>query len=142
MLPVVLQPPLPLQSFLPLHPLSPALQPPTPLQSFLPLQSCLAAGSARRTPTLALIAGIARAPALTDALEETGATGAAAMAREDAPASKPLNAAAAIRYFGEFITTAFLRDFPQGKMRETTNVVINFARVHPDIGVRPSGTEY
>jgi hypothetical protein len=37
----VLQPPLPLQEFLPLQPLSPAPQPPVPLQAFLPLQSCL-----------------------------------------------------------------------------------------------------
>ena len=34
-------PPLPLQLFLPLQPLSPVLQPPWPLQSFLPLQECL-----------------------------------------------------------------------------------------------------
>src|ERR1700679_4013631 len=37
----VLQPPLPLQEFWPLQPLSPALQPPCPLQEFWPLQSCL-----------------------------------------------------------------------------------------------------
>src|SRR5580658_4980286 len=37
--PLVLQPPLPLQLFLPLQPWSPVLQPPWPLQSFLPLQS-------------------------------------------------------------------------------------------------------
>jgi hypothetical protein len=36
----VLQPPLPLQEFLPLQPLSPDLQPPLPLQEFLPLQEC------------------------------------------------------------------------------------------------------
>jgi len=36
-----LQPPLPLQLFLPLQPMSPALQPPWPLQLFMPLQSCL-----------------------------------------------------------------------------------------------------
>src|SRR6266508_1659721 len=36
------QPPLPLQEFLPAHPLSPVLQPPWPLHSFLPLQPCLA----------------------------------------------------------------------------------------------------
>ena len=41
-----MQPPLPLQSFLPLQPLLPVLQPPWPLQSFLPLQSCFAAGVA------------------------------------------------------------------------------------------------
>ena len=36
-----LQPPLPLQLFFPLQPMSPALQPPWPLQLFMPLQSCL-----------------------------------------------------------------------------------------------------
>src|SRR5258708_3089485 len=36
----VAQPPLPLQEFLPLQPLSLDLQPPLPLQEFLPLQAC------------------------------------------------------------------------------------------------------
>src|SRR5580698_5101176 len=36
-----LQPPLPLQLFLPLQPMSPVLQPPLPLQLLRPLQSCL-----------------------------------------------------------------------------------------------------
>lgn len=35
------QPPLPLQEFFPLQPLSLELQPPLPLQEFWPLQSCL-----------------------------------------------------------------------------------------------------
>jgi len=39
---VTLQPPLPLQEFLPLQPMSPVWQPPWPLQLFIPLQSCLA----------------------------------------------------------------------------------------------------
>src|SRR5271154_4219864 len=38
----VLQPPLPLQEFWPLQPLSPVLQPPWPLQSLAPLQSWVA----------------------------------------------------------------------------------------------------
>jgi hypothetical protein len=38
---VTLQPPLPLQLFLPLQPLSPCEQPPWLLQLFRPLQSCL-----------------------------------------------------------------------------------------------------
>jgi hypothetical protein len=38
--PSVAQPPLPLQEFSPLHPLSLDLQPPCPLQSFFPLQEC------------------------------------------------------------------------------------------------------
>jgi hypothetical protein len=36
-----LQPPLPLQEFFPLQPISLELQPPWPLQLFKPLQSCL-----------------------------------------------------------------------------------------------------
>src|SRR5580698_779086 len=47
--PSVAQPPLPLQLFLPLQPLSLLLQPPVPLQSFFPLQECLA-GASRLTP--------------------------------------------------------------------------------------------
>src|SRR5271156_5775296 len=39
--PSVAQPPLPLQEFLPLQPLSLDLQPPLPWQEFLPLQACL-----------------------------------------------------------------------------------------------------
>ena len=38
--PSVAQPPLPLQEFLPLQPLSLALQPPLPLHEFWPLQAC------------------------------------------------------------------------------------------------------
>src|SRR5215469_16912404 len=38
--PSVAQPPLPLQEFLPLQPLSPELHPPLPLQEFLPAQAC------------------------------------------------------------------------------------------------------
>src|SRR6516164_8091674 len=38
--PSVAQPPLPLQLFLPLQPLSPSLHPPLPLQEFWPLQAC------------------------------------------------------------------------------------------------------
>jgi hypothetical protein len=38
---LTLQPPLLLQLFLPLQPMSPVLQPPLPLQLFRPLQSCL-----------------------------------------------------------------------------------------------------
>jgi hypothetical protein len=38
--PSVAQPPLPLQEFLPLQPLSLVLQPPLPLQEFFPAQEC------------------------------------------------------------------------------------------------------
>src|ERR1700676_4741660 len=44
-LPSVRQPPLPLQEFLPLQPLSDDLQPPLPLQEFWPLQACLSFAS-------------------------------------------------------------------------------------------------
>ena len=40
LLPSVAQPPLPLQEFLALQPLSLDLQPPLPLQEFWPLQAC------------------------------------------------------------------------------------------------------
>jgi hypothetical protein len=43
LLPSVAQPPLPLQEFFPLQPLSPVLQPPLPLQEFWPWQECLSA---------------------------------------------------------------------------------------------------
>jgi len=59
--PSVAQPPLPLQLFFPLQPLSLLLQPPWPLQSFLPLQECLA------VPALWPCAST-RTPALTEAL--------------------------------------------------------------------------
>src|SRR3954453_4506675 len=55
-LPSGAQPPLPLQEFLPLQPLSPVLQPPLPLQEFLPAQSCLSAAlSAARVPALIVV---------------------------------------------------------------------------------------
>src|SRR5579875_320344 len=41
--PSVAQPPLPLQEFLPAHPLSPVLHPPLPLQEFWPAQACFSA---------------------------------------------------------------------------------------------------
>src|SRR3954467_8547208 len=55
--PSVAQPPLPLQLFLPLQPLSLDLQPPWPLQSFLPLQECLGGLSAlvSRSPAFAAL---------------------------------------------------------------------------------------
>src|SRR3954468_15652247 len=55
--PSVAQPPLPLQLFLPLQPLSLALQPPWPLQSFWPLQPCLGGLSAlvSRIPAFAAL---------------------------------------------------------------------------------------
>src|ERR1035438_8854001 len=60
---LVLQPPLPLQEFWPLQPLSPALQPPVPLQLFWPLQSCLPASleaSFDESPLPALSSAYAR----------------------------------------------------------------------------------
>src|SRR3954451_11532977 len=50
------QPPLPLQEFLPLQPLSPVLQPPLPLQEFLPAQSWTSFFlSSARTPAAATV---------------------------------------------------------------------------------------
>src|SRR3954468_19126476 len=59
--PSVAQPPLPLQLFLPLQPLSLDLQPPLPLQSFLPAQECLSflSLSALASSTLLLVLALA-----------------------------------------------------------------------------------
>ena len=43
--PLLAQPPLPLQEFFPLQPLSLVLQPPCPLHSFWPLHECLPASA-------------------------------------------------------------------------------------------------
>lgn len=60
--PLVLQPPLPLQEFFPLQPLSLELQPPWPLHEFFPAQSCLADAAVAVPPasldTPALPAGL------------------------------------------------------------------------------------
>src|SRR5271154_1685617 len=89
--PFVLQPPLPLQLFLPLQPWSLVLQPPWPLQSFLPLQSCVdVEPSILRTFTPALATTVLLAAA---AWERPGV--AAAAARLEAPLIIPANAAAA-----------------------------------------------
>src|SRR5260370_18177329 len=45
LLPSVAQPPLPLQEFFPLQPLSLVLHPPLPLQEFLPSHECLSVAS-------------------------------------------------------------------------------------------------
>jgi hypothetical protein len=52
-----LQPPLPLQLFFPLQPMSLVLQPPVPLQLLRPLQSCLspAAGAEALAPASSLL---------------------------------------------------------------------------------------
>ena len=52
---LVAHPPLPLQEFLPLQPLSPVLQPPWPLHAFWPLHPCLAASAIVCTATPALV---------------------------------------------------------------------------------------
>jgi hypothetical protein len=54
--PSVAQPPLPLQEFLPLQPLSLELQPPLPLQEFKPLQACFSTLSAAGWPAMGLMA--------------------------------------------------------------------------------------
>src|SRR5476649_533075 len=56
----VLQPPLPLQEFWPLQPLSPALQPPVPLHEFWPLQSCLPVSAGAVPPVPVCPAAYAR----------------------------------------------------------------------------------
>ena len=78
------QPPLPLQEFLPLQPLSPLLQPPLPLQEFLPLQACFS--------TSAKPAACPGKAGAVDMLEPLPLTG-AALTRFMVPPNRPANAA-------------------------------------------------
>src|SRR5271156_4546975 len=96
--PSVAHPPLPLQLFLPLQPLSLALQPPWPLQSFLPLQECLDLSSVweemSRTPALLFCV------TLVLLLESVGAV--CAWTRVVVPLSKPVTAAVRTSALTEF----------------------------------------
>src|SRR5271166_2651957 len=95
--PSVAQPPLPLQLFLPLQPLSLDLQPPLPLQLFLPLQECLSgvvAWPTRRTP--AALRLFWPAPLVTG--------WAAAMV----PPTRPVRAALSRSALSEFFMVCFL----------------------------------
>jgi hypothetical protein len=87
--PSVAQPPLPLQEFLPLQPLSPVLQPPLPLQEFWPLQACfsfLACKTVEDCPASALLAEENRSPEGPDGTV-------LAFRRAIVPPSRPVNAA-------------------------------------------------
>jgi len=83
LLPSVAQPPLPLQEFLPLQPLSLVLQPPLPLQEFCPLQACFSLVACQMVPE--------DCPAMLwpAELEET----VLAFRRVIVPPSRPVNAA-------------------------------------------------
>jgi hypothetical protein len=104
----VLQPPLPLQEFLPLHPWSLVLQPPWPLQAFWPLQACVPPSS-----RLTLAPGL-RGTLVSDELADIcliiccpllGMV--EAVARTAEPASRPVIAAAAMSIFEDFISVPF-----------------------------------
>src|SRR5580704_9686617 len=88
--PSVAQPPLPLQEFLPLQPLSLDLQPPLPLQEFWPLQACF---------SFAFLSASCKLKVLPFALDS----------RLDActvtavPANKPASAAPATKLFLDFV---------------------------------------
>jgi hypothetical protein len=105
--PSVAQPPLPLQLFLALQPLSLDLHPPWPLQSFLPLQECLPVSwkllfrcTAVPTFELALTLGC-----------PFGATG-WALRRAEVPPNKPVTAAVRMRVLTLlFIARTFLIEF-------------------------------
>src|SRR5580700_2634690 len=95
--PSVAQPPLPLQEFLPLQPLSPALQPPLPLQEFWPLQACL---------SFALAWSLVWSCDWRDALAPERRLDAWIVA--PLPASNPASAAPAIRAFFDFVISSKL----------------------------------
>jgi hypothetical protein len=94
--PSVAQPPLPLQEFLPLQPLSLELQPPLPLQEFKPLQACFSTLSGAAWPTMGLMAEFAEVAA-----------------RATVPPSRPVKAAVSTtELFETFITLlSFMRFF-------------------------------
>src|SRR5947199_10323546 len=85
------QPPLPLQEFLPLQPLSLALQPPLPLQLFWPLQECF---------SFAFLSALASSCAVVaEAFPEKPEALMVALV----PASKPATAAPVRRYLFDFV---------------------------------------
>src|SRR5579863_1812704 len=94
--PSVAQPPLPLQEFLPLQPLSPELQPPLPLHELRPLQPCFSTLSSAACPAMGLRAGLL--------------VFAAVAARAAVPPSKPVKAAVSTtEFFESFMTLISLR---------------------------------
>jgi hypothetical protein len=93
LLPSVAQPPLPLQEFLPLQPLSPLLHPPLPLQEFWPLQACFSLG--------ALLSSGLSCDAENDDFAVLNSVEACIGAL--VPASRPANAALAIRALVVFV---------------------------------------
>src|SRR5260370_22356627 len=98
--PSVAQPPLPLQEFLPLQPLSLALQPPLPLQEFWPLQACFSFTflSAFLSAFLSWLAS------LSCALREDFSEGSSveALTATPVPATNPRNATPATQAFVVF----------------------------------------
>jgi hypothetical protein len=98
----VAQPPLPLQEFFPLQPLSLVLQPPWPLQSFLPLQLCFAVSAkesvvAESWPAMLLVALTTVAVELVT-VSEPVVTG-AAFSLAVVPPIRPVTAAVSIKFF-------------------------------------------
>jgi hypothetical protein len=91
--PSVAQPPLPLQEFLPLHPLSLELHPPLPLQELRPLQACFSTLSAAACPAMGLTTELVFAEVA---------------ARATVPPSRPVKAAVSTRDLLEtFMTCIF-----------------------------------
>src|SRR5258707_165764 len=111
--PSVAQPPLPLQEFSPLQPLSPDLQPPLPLQEFWPLQACF---------SLAWLSSFLSFPwswLCSWALKEAFSAGSRveALTAAPLPAIRPANAAPASMAFVVFVIFKFSRRF---RMRRGT----------------------
>src|SRR5713226_7129949 len=87
--PSVAQPPLPLQEFLPLQPLSLVLHPPLPLQEFLPSQACF--------PFLSAFEVVESFPASEDAVGLELPDAGAAFKRAIVPPRRPVKAAVSTR---------------------------------------------
>ncbi len=98
--PSVAQPPLPLQEFLPLQPLSLDLQPPLPLQEFKPLQACFSTGVSAAWPAIGLMPELAEVSSAPDLL----VVGIEA-ARAIVPPNRPVKAAVSTRELFEIFMT-------------------------------------
>src|SRR5579871_5329443 len=101
--PSVAQPPLPLQEFLPLQPLSLDLQPPLPLQEFWPWQACF---------SFSALVAVESRPAREDVVGLELSANEAAFKRAIVPPSKPVKAAVStrecLRIFMGFLSPSFL----------------------------------
>jgi hypothetical protein len=123
--PSVAQPPLPLQEFLPLQPLSLVLQPPLPLQEFCPLQACFSFFACQMVPDDCPASELLEESLWPPELEET----VLAFRRVIVPPSRPVNAAVSTKELLETFMILYTPSF------------VGYSRIPRDFGSpRPDGS--